>query len=56
MGDITYIRTDEGWLYLAVMLDIYSRQVVGWQMSRRIDRHLETFARVTNIEAITALK
>ena len=39
-GDITYIRTDEGWLYLAVVLDIYSRQVVGWQMSRRIDRHL----------------
>ena len=40
VGDITYIRTDEGWLYLAVMLDIYSRQVVGWQMSHRIDRHL----------------
>lgn len=40
VGDITYIRTDEGWLYLAVMLDIYSRQVVGWQMSNRIDRHL----------------
>lgn len=40
VGDITYIRTDEGWLYLAVMLDIYSRQVVGWQMSKRIDRHL----------------
>ena len=30
VGDITYIRTDEGWLYLAVMLDLYSRQVVGW--------------------------
>lgn len=40
VGDITYIRTDEGWLYLAVMLDIYSRQVVGWQMSQHIDRHL----------------
>ena len=40
VGDITYIRTDEGWLYLAIMLDIYSRQVVGWQMSHRIDRHL----------------
>ena len=40
VGDITYIRTDEGWLYLAVMLDLYSRQVVGWQMSARIDRHL----------------
>lgn len=40
VGDITYIRTNEGWLYLAVMLDLYSRQVVGWQMSNRIDRHL----------------
>lgn len=40
VGDITYIRTDEGWLYLAIMLDIYSRQVVGWQMSKHIDRHL----------------
>jgi len=38
--DITYIRTDEGWLYLAVLLDLYSRQVVGWQMSTRIDRKL----------------
>ena len=38
--DITYIRTDEGYLYLAVMLDIYNRQVVGWQMSKGIDRHL----------------
>lgn len=40
VGDITYIRTDEGWLYLAVMLDLFSRQVVDWQMSSRIDRHL----------------
>ncbi len=30
--DITYIRTHEGWLYLAVVLDLYSRQVVGWAM------------------------
>jgi transposase InsO family protein len=40
VGDITYIRTDEGWLYLAVLLDLYSRQVVGWQISTRIDRQL----------------
>ncbi len=40
VGDITYIRSDEGWLYLAVLLDLYSRQVVGWQMSTRIDRKL----------------
>ena len=40
VGDITYISTDEGWLYLAVLLDLYSRQVVGWQMSARIDPQL----------------
>lgn len=35
-GDITYLWTDEGWLYLAVMLDLYSRKVVGWAMSERM--------------------
>ena len=33
VGDITYIRTQEGWLYLAVLLDLYSRRVVGWSMA-----------------------
>lgn len=31
-SDITYIQTDEGWLYLAAVIDLYSRQVVGWSM------------------------
>ena len=31
--DITYIRTWQGWLYLAVVLDLYARKVVGWSMS-----------------------
>lgn len=31
-GDITYIATREGWLYLAVLLDLYSRRIVGWAM------------------------
>lgn len=35
-GDITYIWTLEGWLYLAVLLDLYSRRVVGWAMSQRV--------------------
>ena len=39
-GDITYLRTDDGWLYLAVILDLYSRYVVGWAISHTIDRHL----------------
>ena len=32
MGDITYIATDESWLYLAVLIDLFSRQVVGWSL------------------------
>ena len=38
--DITYIATLEGWLYLAVILDLFSRRVVGYAMSERIDRAL----------------
>jgi putative transposase len=38
--DITYIRTSEGWLYLCIFLDLFSRRVVGWKTSERIDRHL----------------
>ena len=37
VGDITYIWTNEGWLYLAVLLDLFSRSVVGWCMQERID-------------------
>jgi putative transposase len=39
-GDITYIPTREGWLYLAIVLDLFSRKVVGWSMSRFIDSEL----------------
>jgi putative transposase len=38
--DITYIPTGEGWLYLAVLLDLCSRAIVGWAMSDRITRQL----------------
>lgn len=40
VGDITYLDTREGWLYLAVLIDLYSRRVVGWAMSERIDTAL----------------
>lgn len=40
VGDITYLRTTEGWLFLAVVLDLFSRMVVGWAVSALIDRHL----------------
>jgi len=36
VSDITYVWTSEGWLYLAVILDLFSRQVVGWAMSDRL--------------------
>ena len=39
-GDITYIPTDEGWLYLAVFIDLYSRAIVGWAMSERMPAEL----------------
>ena len=38
--DITYVWTGEGWLYLAVVLDLFSRRVVGWSMSQHIDTQL----------------
>ena len=40
VADITYIETKEGWLYLAAILDLYSRKIVGWAMSERIDTTL----------------
>ena len=39
-ADITFIATNQGWLYLAVVMDLYSRRIVGWSMSRWINRHL----------------
>jgi putative transposase len=39
-SDITYIPTREGWLYLATVLDLHSRSVVGWAMSDRLQRDL----------------
>ena len=40
VSDITYIWTREGWLYLAVILDLFSRQVVGWSLSKQMSRKL----------------
>lgn len=42
--DITYIRTYEGWFYLAIVIDLYSRKVVGWSMNQRMEKHLVTQA------------
>jgi putative transposase len=40
VGDITFVATREGWLHLAVLLDLYSRRVVGWAMGRQQNRPL----------------
>lgn len=40
VSDITYIGTQEGWLYLAVVIDLYSRKVVGWSMNSRMEASL----------------
>ncbi len=40
VGDITYLATPEGWLYLAVFIDLYSRKVVGWSMGERMTADL----------------
>lgn len=39
-SDITYIRINNGFIYLAVILDLYSRKVIGWALSKKIDRNL----------------
>jgi transposase InsO family protein len=40
VGDITYIHTSEGWLFLAVVIDLYSRQVMGWSLREDMTRDI----------------
>lgn len=40
VGDITYLVRGQGWLYLALLMDVYSRRIVGWSLSDRIDEAL----------------
>lgn len=44
VGDITYLWTREGWLYLAIVLDTFSRRIVGWSVSERLERDLAVTA------------
>ncbi len=48
-GEITYVPTREGWLYLAVVLDLVSRRVIGWSMDSTMDRKLVVTALRTDI-------
>jgi transposase InsO family protein len=49
-GDITYVWTAEGWLYLAVVLDLYSRRVIAWGMGSRLTQELAMAALTMAIE------
>jgi len=51
VSDITYIPTDEGWLYLATVMGLYSRRIVGWSMNRRMTEKLVIDALDMAIEA-----
>jgi transposase InsO family protein len=44
VSDITYIPTAEGWLYLAVVIDLFSRSVLGWKLSESLHSDLVTAA------------
>ena len=35
-GDVSYLKTGEGWLYLAIVMDLYSRRIIGWHISKRM--------------------
>lgn len=39
-GDITYLKTGEGWMYLAIVMDLYSRRIVGWSINKRMTTDL----------------
>jgi putative transposase len=39
-GDVTYLRTREGWCYLAIVMDLYSRKIIGWHISKRMTTDL----------------
>jgi len=56
VADITYIETKEGWLYLAAVLDLYSRKIVGWAMSERIDTFLVLQALAMALAASAVLR
>jgi putative transposase len=52
VGDITYIWTIEGWLYLSIIIDLYSRKVVGWSLYKRMTKQLV----ISSLEAAIAMR
>lgn len=61
VSDITYVHTKEGWLYLATVMDLFSRRIIGWAMSDRMTQALviqalviQAFTRAFQTQAPTA--
>jgi putative transposase len=50
-SDITYVATLEGWLYLAVILDLFSRRVVGWKLSHTMEAFFSTLKQSVSRES-----
>jgi transposase InsO family protein len=50
LADITYVATDEGWLYLAAVLDVFSRKIVGWSMANHMETDLVSDALTMALE------
>ena len=40
VADITYIKTSEGWLYLAIIMDLFSQKIIGWSLIKRLTKEL----------------
>lgn len=57
-GDITYIKTQTGWTYLSIVMDLFNREIIGYSISKNIDTELvksdleNAISRVENIESI----
>src|SRR5258707_12837259 len=51
LADITYVETDQGWLYLATVMDLYSRKIVGWAMADHLRAKLPLAALARAITA-----
>lgn len=45
-GDVTYLKTGEGWMYLAIVMDLFSRRIVGWHIDKRMTTDLVTKAMI----------
>ena len=49
VGDVTYVSAGEGWLYLATVIDLFSRKVIGWAISKRMTKQVVIVAMKTAI-------